>query len=212
MYQQKIQKVNKIKNATIDDLSRNENMIRKKIEYKEEKAKKEFDQKMTILKSNFNQNIGKLVDNIETQREIISTGYGPLVLDSKKEEKPIFEINKEIDPEGFKKQKYLNKMQNEVPGILNINILQCRCLKDKISPGYFIVKVKVLSRIGEAKMEFDMEDCHEEYKELSKDLRYFSKKKRAYLDKEHREMDVKGEDGKIITKAAVATGLNFFKA
>ena len=61
-------------------------------------------------------------------------------------------------------------------------------------------------------MEFDMEDCHEEYKELSKDLRYFSKKKRAYLDKEHREMDVKGDDGKIITKAAVATGLNFFKA
>ena len=142
-------------------------MIRKKIEYKEEKNKAEFDHKMGILKSNFNENIGKLVDNIETQREIISTGYGPLVLDSKKEEKPIFEINKEIDPDGFKKQKYLNKMQNEVPGILNINILECRCLKDKISPGYFILKVKVLSRIGEAKMIFDMEDCHEEYKELS---------------------------------------------
>ena len=134
-------------------------MIKKKIAYKEEKAKKEYESKMTILKSNFNENISKLVVNIETQRDIVSTGYGPLVLDSKKEEKPNFEINKEIDPDGFQKQKYLNKMQNEVPGILNINVLECRCMKDKISPGYFIIKVKILSRIGEAKMEFNMEDC-----------------------------------------------------
>lgn len=109
-------------------------------------------------------------------------------------------------------QQDLQKKQNNVPGILNINLLTCRCMKDKISPGNFIIRVKCLSRIGEAKMEFDIDKCQDEYAKLSKELRYFNDKKRAYLDKEHREMDVQGDDGQTITKAAVATGLNFFKA
>lgn len=61
-------------------------------------------------------------------------------------------------------------------------------------------------------MDFDIEDCQQEYNELSKDLRYFSQKKRVYLDKEHREMDIQDDDGQVVTKAAVATGINFFQA
>ena len=61
-------------------------------------------------------------------------------------------------------------------------------------------------------MEYDVDDCYNEYRELSENLRYFSKKKRAYLDKAHREVDEKGADGQTITRSAVATGLNFFSA
>jgi hypothetical protein len=81
------------------------------------------------------------------------------VLENKLEERPIFEINKDIDKEGYKMQQDLQKKQNNVPGILNINLLTCRCMKDKISPGNFIIRVKCLSRIGEAKMEFDIDKC-----------------------------------------------------
>jgi len=34
-------------------------------------------------------------------------------------------------------------------------------MKDKVSPGYFILKVTCLSRIGGAKMEYDSEEHHE---------------------------------------------------
>ena len=161
---------------------------------------------------NFGSNINKLVRNIKTQRETISQGYGPLTLHPLTQARPIFEIHQDIDPDGFLKANYLAKKQGEVPGILNINLIECRCLKDKISPGYFILRVKVLSRIGQSPMTYDLNDCFDEYKELSQNLRYYSAKKRKYLDREHREMEVKAEDGTKITKSAVATGLNFFNA
>jgi len=81
----------------------------KKIKYKEEKSKKEFENKMDVLKSNFNENISKLVKNIRSQRDTISGSYGPLTLANKKNERPIFEINKEIDPEGYFMQSKLFK-------------------------------------------------------------------------------------------------------
>ena len=116
---------------------------------------------MDVLKSNFNENISKLVKNIRSQRDTISGSYGPLTLANKKNERPIFEINKEIDPEGYFMQSKLFKKQNEIPSILNINLLEARCMKDKVSPGYFILKVTCLSRIGGAKMEYDSEEHHE---------------------------------------------------
>ena len=43
----------------------------KKINYKEEKAKKEHEGKLTVLKSNFNENINKLIKNIGVQKEVV---------------------------------------------------------------------------------------------------------------------------------------------
>lgn len=193
-------------------MAKRERFIRKKLAFKEERELKDFEAKMGILKANFNQNISKLVKNINFQRDTISQSYGPLVLQPKQAEKPIFVINPEIDADGHKKQKFLLKRQNEVPGILNIHLLEARCLKDKVGPGYFIMRVKILSRIGASPIVYDVDDCYEDYKELSQSLRYYDKKKRAYLDKEHREMEVKDDSGNVISKAAVATGLNFFQA
>jgi hypothetical protein len=62
-----------------------------------------YEEKMGILKSNFNANINKLVSNIQTQRDTISSSYGPLVLNPKEGEKNIFKINPDIDPDGFAK-------------------------------------------------------------------------------------------------------------
>lgn len=74
------------------------------------------------------------------------------------------------------------------------------------------MKVKVLSRVGGSPFDFDIEECLENYKRLSQDLRYYNKQKRKYLDKDHREMDHKLADGTVVTKAAGKTGIGFFKA
>jgi len=41
--------------------------------------------------------------------------YGPLVLNPKQKEKPIFEINKDLDPEGYKWYSQLSKEQDNIP-------------------------------------------------------------------------------------------------
>lgn len=83
-HSQKMLQIDHVKSKTVSDLNHNEEFIRKKIAYKEEEAIKDYNNKMTILKSNFIENISKLVVNIETQRDTVSGSYGPLVLDSKR--------------------------------------------------------------------------------------------------------------------------------
>ena len=108
----------------------------------------------------------------------------------------------------------MEERQANIPSILNVNIKEARCLKDKIGPGYFLLKVKALNRIGGAQIyssDFSsMYDRIADFKELSEALRDFSKKKRTFLNKENREEEVKQADGTVITKAAAATGLAFF--
>lgn len=53
-------------------MERNEDKIKKKIQMKEEKAIEEFDTKKTVLRSSFNENINKMIQNIERQRDTIS--------------------------------------------------------------------------------------------------------------------------------------------
>lgn len=190
LFRAKAKQVEEVRKLTYKELSKNEKKILKKVEYKEEKSLKEFDHKMGVLKESFNDNIARLLKNIGVQRDTIAQSYGPLTLDDKRNEKPIFEISKEVDPEGHKMQEFLFQKQNNIASILSVNVHQARCLKDKISPGYFILRVTCLSRIGGQKVNYNVEEIHEDYKELSKNLRYFNKQKRAFLEKEHREMEV----------------------
>ena len=87
-----------------------------------------------------------------------------------------------------------------------------RCLKDKISPGYFVIKVKALNRLGGSEVCERDARLMQDYKVLADNLRDYAKKKRKYLDKENRETAVQQEDGTTVTKAALATGIAFFKA
>ena len=116
-----------------------------------------------MLTGNFNEYITKLKRNIIQQRDFITEGYGPLTVRNKKRDRPIFEINKEIDPEGYLKYQKLAKEQNQIPSILNINLIKARCLKDKISPGYFILNVKILNRIGGDEEKFDAGEQYNKY-------------------------------------------------
>ena len=149
--------------------------VLKKIEMKEEKATQNFEESKKVLQTNFDVNIKKLTQHIDEQRFTVSNSYGPLSLKDKKLERPIFEIRKDVDQEGFEKQNDLMKEQAKIPQILNVTLKTCRCLKDKVSPGYFIVKVKVLSRIGGTTFDFDIEEQYENYKRMSEELRYFNK-------------------------------------
>lgn len=106
----------------------------------------------------------------------------------------------------------VEKYQKKIPQLLNVRIKQLRCLKDKVSPGYFVVKVKALNRLGGSEVCDRDARLMSEYRMLAEDLRDYHKKKRQFLDKENRETDVQQEDGTTVTKAALATGIAFFKA
>jgi len=58
--------------------------------------------KKDVLKNSFSQSVASLIKRIRKQKEIITSSYGPLVLNSKKIEKPIFDINPDLDPDGHK--------------------------------------------------------------------------------------------------------------
>lgn len=61
-----------------------------------------------------------------------------------------------------------------------------RCLKDKVASGHFIVIVHALNRIGGNRIEFDHNKTESHYKIISKNLREFALKKRAYLNQDNR--------------------------
>ena len=102
LYRARGRKVDQVKRQTYGDLSKNEKKVLKKIRYKEEQSKKEFAHKTKVLKSSFNENISKLIRNVRVQRDTVSQSYGPLTLDQKRNARPIFEINREVDPAGYK--------------------------------------------------------------------------------------------------------------
>ena len=118
----RLKQVDRVTNQTHDDLNRNRDEIIEKVEEKERRVAEEFKMKKQVLKANFNENLAKLVKNIRTQREIVSASYGSLTLQNKKEQKPIFGINPDIDPEGFESMKSLEKYEKAIPQILNVRI------------------------------------------------------------------------------------------
>ena len=72
----------------------------------------------------------------------------------------------------------LEKYQQKVPQLLNVRVKQLRCLKDKVSPGYFVIKVTALNRLGGVEVCERDTRLQSEYRTLAEDLRDYSKKKR----------------------------------
>lgn len=57
--------------------------------------------KKEVLTHSFKASVDSLIKRVQKQKEIITASYGPIILNSKKVEKPIFDINKELDPVGY---------------------------------------------------------------------------------------------------------------
>ena len=75
--------------------------ISKLIHKKQQRSQAEFKMKQEVLSSSFKASVESLIRRIRKQKEIITSSYGPIVLQSKKREKPIFDINEELDPEYY---------------------------------------------------------------------------------------------------------------
>ncbi len=99
-----------------------------------------------------------------------------------------------------------------MPQSLLVKVRTVRCLKDKVSSGHYLVIVHALDRIGGNRIKFDHIKTEGYYKVISKNLREFSQKKRAFLNQENRQVEEKRLDGTLQYKKADATGANFFKA
>ena len=66
--------------------------------------------KQEVLKDSFKASVDSLIKRVRKQKEIITSSYGPIVLNSKRVEKPIFEINPELDPDGHHFMKTMIKI------------------------------------------------------------------------------------------------------
>lgn len=71
--------------------------------------------KKDVLQNSFKASVESLIRRIQKQKEIITSSYGPIVLNSKRIEKPIFDINKDLDPHGHRQMNEMNDMQDKVP-------------------------------------------------------------------------------------------------
>jgi hypothetical protein len=49
--------------------------------------------KSNVLMTNFKSSVNALINRVRQQKELITNSYGPIILNSKKNEKPIFDIN-----------------------------------------------------------------------------------------------------------------------
>ena len=68
---------------TYEDLEGNRKRIVTKMREKEERMEDDYNLKRNVLKSNFNENLSRLLKNVATQREIVSHSYGSLTLNDK---------------------------------------------------------------------------------------------------------------------------------
>ena len=65
--------------------------------------------KKTVLGSEFKDSVDRLIESIKRQKDIIIKSYGPLMLQHKKSEPPLYQISKDLDPVGHKWIKDLNQ-------------------------------------------------------------------------------------------------------
>ena len=96
-------------------MAKREKEIEKIIKNKQDRSEKEFKMKEEVLRTSFRESVDSLIKRIKKQKEIITSSYGPIVLNSKKKDRPIFDINPELDPEGHENMKKLNKEQDKLP-------------------------------------------------------------------------------------------------
>jgi len=79
--------------TTRTDLDKREDELEELINRKQDRSKKEFEMKKEVLRDSFKASVDSLIKRVRKQKEIITSSYGPIVLNSKKVEKPTFEIN-----------------------------------------------------------------------------------------------------------------------
>ena len=177
------------------DLDKREIELEDLIKRKQERSKKEFQMKQEVLKDSFKASVDSLIKRVRKQKEIITSSYGPIVLNSKRVEKPIFEINPELDPDGHKFMKTMIQIQEKLPQTILVKLRVARCLKDKISSGHYLIICHALDRIGGNRIELNSKRTEEEYRLLSRNLRQFGLKKRQFLNAENRQIVQKDASG-----------------
>lgn len=148
--------------------------------------------KETVLRKNFSGTVEKLIAKINIQRDMIQQAYGPLVLNNKEEEPPIFSIHNKDSKNRFMEQ--LQKRKN-VPQPIKLKVVTARCLKDKVGSGHYILMCSIYDRIGGKKISYNLEECEDSLRNLSINFRQYTKNKRSFINKEHREMEKIGSDG-----------------
>ena len=79
----RFREVSKVSDQTYEDLEGNRKRIVTKMREKEERMEDDYNLKRNVLKSNFNENLSRLLKNVATQREIVSHSYGSLTLNDK---------------------------------------------------------------------------------------------------------------------------------
>jgi|LauGreDrversion4_2_1035121.scaffolds.fasta_scaffold975926_1 hypothetical protein len=64
----------------------------------------------------------------------------------------------------------------------------------------------IYDRIGGKKISYNLEECEDSLRDLSINFRQYTKNKRSFINKEHREMEKIGSDGQKEMVAAPKTG------
>lgn len=64
-----------------------------------------------------------------------------------------------------------------------------RCLKDKVGSGHFILMCTVMDRIGGQKIRYDSKSYESQIRTLAENIRHYNKKKREFINKEHRDLE-----------------------
>ena len=165
------------------------------IDKKQEKSKMDFEMKNEVLSNNFRNSVTSLIEKVKDQKEIITSSYGPIVLNSKENEEPIFDINPELDPDGHKFLRKVNSEQDKIPQALLVKLRTVRCLKDKVSSGHYVMMCQVYDRLGGNPLTFNTYQVEEQYRFLSRNLREFSLKKREFLNTENRQLQQSDKQG-----------------
>jgi len=79
-----------------------------------------------VLTDEFGDSVGRLIQRIKRQKDIIIKSYGPLMLQDKRTEPPLYGIPKELDPQGHEWVKALAKAGEKVPSTLLVKVRTIR--------------------------------------------------------------------------------------
>lgn len=92
-------------------MGKREGELSELIERKQQRSETEFEIKRAVLTEQFQGSIKSLIRQVKRQKDVITSSYGPIVLSNKRHERPIFDVNPDLDPEGAKFLQELNVMQ-----------------------------------------------------------------------------------------------------
>ena len=81
--------------VTSDKLHKKKKQIEIKLDERERKQIEEHKKKEKAMRGNFEDALTKLITKIKEQKDIVLHNYGPLLLKDKKEDRPIFELDKD---------------------------------------------------------------------------------------------------------------------